>query len=95
MATSTLPPVPGEALTRRAVTVITSVIAIMTFIFSFGNVTELCLHLGINAGIAWPVGAAVDLSVVGLLTGLRFLSCTGTPTLSSVSPAVCCSSAGF
>ena len=75
MATST--PVPGETLTRRAVTVITTLIAIMTFLFSFGDVTELCLRLGITAAIAWPVGAAVDLSVGGLLTGVRFLSLHG------------------
>ena len=33
-------PVPGEALTRYAVTVITAVIAMMTFAFSLGNVTS-------------------------------------------------------
>lgn len=74
---TTRTPVPGEALTRRAVAVITTLIAIMTFLFSFGNVTELCLRLGITAAIAWPVGAVVDLSVVGLLAGVRFLSLHG------------------
>jgi len=73
----TTSPVPGEALTRYAVTVITAVIAVMTFAFSLGNVTMLCLHLGITAQLAWLVGAAVDLSVVGLLTGVRFLSLHG------------------
>lgn len=67
----------GEALTRRAVTVITAAIAVMTFAFSLGNVTRLCLDLGITAWIAWLVGPAVDLSVVGLLTGIRFLSLHG------------------
>ena len=67
-------PLPGEALTRRAVTVITATIAVMTFAFSTGNVTQLCLHLGITAWTAWLVGPAVDLSVVGLLLGIRFLS---------------------
>jgi hypothetical protein len=33
-------PLPGEALTRRAVTVITAAIVIMTFAFSLGNVTS-------------------------------------------------------
>jgi hypothetical protein len=33
--------------------------------------------LGITAWIAWLVGPAVDLSVVGLLTGMRFLSLHG------------------
>jgi hypothetical protein len=63
-------PLPGEALTRRAVTVITATIAVM----STGTVTQLCLHLGITAWTAWLVGPAVDLSVVGLLLGIRFLS---------------------
>jgi len=49
----------------------------MTFAFSLGNVTHLCLDLGITAWIAWLVGPAVDLSVVGLLTGMRFLSLHG------------------
>jgi hypothetical protein len=37
----------------------------------------ICVHLGIPAWIAWLIGAAVDLSVVGLLTGIRFLSLHG------------------
>ena len=68
---------PGEALTRRAVTVITASVVLMTFAFSLGNVTHLCLGLGITAWIAWLVAPAVDLSVVGLLTGMRFLSLHG------------------
>jgi hypothetical protein len=71
------PVLPGEAVTRRAVTVITASIVLMTFAFSLGNVTHLCLDLGITAWIAWLVGPAVDLSVVGLLTGMRFLSLHG------------------
>jgi hypothetical protein len=49
----------------------------MTFAFSLGNVTRLCLDLGITAWIAWLVAPAVDLSVIGLLTGMRFLSLHG------------------
>jgi hypothetical protein len=67
----------GEALTRRAVTGITGAIVVMTFAFSLGNVTRLCLDLGITVWIAWLVGPAVDLSVVGLLTGMRFLALHG------------------
>ena len=69
-----LPAQPGETLTRRAVTAVTVAIVVMTFAFSLGNVTHLCLDLGITAWIAWLVGPAVDLSVVGLLTGMRYLS---------------------
>jgi hypothetical protein len=71
------PGLPGEALTRRAVTVITAAIVVITFAFSLGNVTHLCLDLGITAWIAWLVAPAVDLSVIGLLTGMRFLSLDG------------------
>jgi hypothetical protein len=71
------PGLPGEALTRRTVTVITAAIVVMAFAFSLGNVTALCLELGISAWIAWLVGPAVDLSVVGLLMGMRFLSLHG------------------
>jgi hypothetical protein len=69
--------IPGEALTRRAVTVIIAAIVVMTFAFSLGNVTRLCLDLGITAWIAWLVATAVDLSVVGLLIDVRFLSLHG------------------
>ena len=58
---------PGEALTRRAVTAVTASIMVITFAFSLGNVTRLCLDLGITVWIAWLVGPAVDLSVIGLL----------------------------
>jgi flagellin-like protein len=64
----------GEAMTRRAVTSITAAIVVMAFAFSLGNVTRLCLDLGIAAWIAWLIGPSVDLSVVGLLLGVRFLS---------------------
>jgi hypothetical protein len=68
---------PGEVLTRRAITAVTATIVAMTFAFSLGNVTRLCLDLGITAWIAWLVAPAVDLSVIGLLTGIRFLSLHG------------------
>jgi hypothetical protein len=40
-------------------------------------VTRLCLDLGVTAWIAWLIGPSVDLSVIGLLTGIRFLSLHG------------------
>jgi hypothetical protein len=67
----------GETLTRRAVTAVTAAVMVITFAFSFGNVTRLCLDLGITVWIAWLVGPAVDLSVIGLLVGIRFLSLHG------------------
>jgi hypothetical protein len=44
------PALPGEALTRRAVTVITAAIMVMAFAFSLGNVTRLLVtwnHCGV------------------------------------------------
>jgi hypothetical protein len=70
-------PLPGEALTRRAITVVTATVVALTFAFSLGNVTRLCLDLGLTAWIAWLIAPAVDLSVIGLLTGIRFLSLHG------------------
>jgi hypothetical protein len=70
-------PVPGEAFTRRSVTCFTATIVALTFAFSLGNVDRLCVDLGMTGWIAWLVGPAVDLSVVGLLTGMRFLSLHG------------------
>ena len=67
----------GEVLTRRAVTAVTAAVMVITFAFSLGNVTRLCLDLGITVWIAWLVGPAVDLSVIGLLVGMRFLSLHG------------------
>jgi hypothetical protein len=49
----------------------------MALAFSVINVTRLCLDLGVIAWIAWLIGPAVDLSVIGLLTGIRFLSLHG------------------
>jgi hypothetical protein len=68
---------PGEDMTRRAVTVITVAIVAMALAFSVVNVTRLCLDLGVTAWIAWLIGPSVDLSVIGLLTGIRFLSLHG------------------
>lgn len=56
------PPLPGETLTRRAITVTTAAIVVMTFAFSLGNVTRLCLDLGITAWISWLVGPAPSTS---------------------------------
>jgi len=49
---------------------------VITFAFSLGN-RQLCLDLGITVWIAWLVGPSVDLSVIGLLVGMRFLSLHG------------------
>src|SRR6266568_7517563 len=75
----TAPTAAGEAFTRRAVTVVLALITALTFAFGFGNVWALGRSLGVPALVAPLVGPAVDLSVVGLLTGIRHLSMAGVP----------------
>src|SRR6266508_3317493 len=67
----------GERVTRAAVTAIMALIALLTFAFSFGNIWALGLSLGVSPWIAPLVGPAADLSVVGLLVAVRYLSLRG------------------
>ncbi|MFE5868312.1 DUF2637 domain-containing protein [Streptomyces roseifaciens] len=64
-------------ITQRTVTVVMAVIAALAFVFSFGNVWALALRLGVPAPVAPLIAPMVDLSVVGLLVGLRYLSLRG------------------
>ncbi|MEU6310288.1 DUF2637 domain-containing protein [Streptomyces sp. NPDC047014] len=68
-----------DRITQRIVTVVMVVIAGLAFVFSFGNVWSLALRLGIPAPIAPLIAPMVDLSVVGLLVALRYLSLRGVP----------------
>jgi hypothetical protein len=56
---------------------ITAIIVAVALAFSVVNVTRLCLDLGVTGWIARLIGPSVDLSVIGLLTGIRFLSVNG------------------
>ncbi|MFJ6622101.1 DUF2637 domain-containing protein [Kitasatospora sp. NPDC091335] len=68
-----------DRFTQRTVTVVMAVIALLAFVFSFGNVWALALRLGVPHPVAPLIAPMVDLSVVGLLVGLRFLSLRGVP----------------
>ncbi|MEU4209926.1 DUF2637 domain-containing protein [Streptomyces sp. NPDC026206] len=68
-----------ERITQRTVTVVMGIIAALAFVFSFGNVWALALRLGVPAPIAPLIAPMVDLSVVGLLVALRYLSLRGVP----------------
>ncbi|HEV2347038.1 MAG TPA: DUF2637 domain-containing protein [Actinocrinis sp.] len=68
---------PNAGLTRWTVTAITLLIAALSFAFCFGNAHRLCISLGIEGWIAWLIGPSVDLSVVGLLLGVRYLALLG------------------
>lgn len=77
-AQDTSPSAPSSAgLTRWAVTAITLVIAALSFAFCFGNSHDLCVSLGLDGWIAWLIGPSVDLSVIGLLVGVRYLASVG------------------
>ncbi|WP_235022279.1 hypothetical protein [Amycolatopsis alkalitolerans] len=53
----------------------------LTFLFGFGNVLNLALRLDVPAWVAPLVAPAVDLSILGLLLGIRQLALAGaTPT---------------
>ena len=69
-----------DRITQRTVTVVMGIIALLAFVFSFGNVWALALRLGVPAPIAPLIAPMVDLSVVGLLVALRYLSLRGVPT---------------
>jgi len=67
----------SDDLIRRAVVVIMATVVGLTFLFGFGNVLSLGLRLGVPVWVAPLVAPAVDLSVLGLLIGLRQLATTG------------------
>lgn len=69
----------GEVFTRRVITVVLAAITALTFAFGFGNVWALGRSLGVPPLVAPLVGPAVDLSVAGLLIGIRHLSMAGVP----------------
>ncbi|MGY0025196.1 DUF2637 domain-containing protein [Streptomyces sp. YJ-C3] len=68
-----------DRITQRTVTVVMAVIALLAFVFSFGNVWNLALRLDVPGSVAPLIAPMVDLSVVGLLVALRYLSLRGVP----------------
>ena len=70
----------GEVFTRRVITIVLALITALTFAFGFGNVWALGRSLGVPPFVAPLVGPAVDLSVAGLLIGIRHLSMAGVPS---------------
>ncbi|MGW2560523.1 DUF2637 domain-containing protein [Streptomyces sp. NPDC001514] len=68
-----------DRITQRTITAVMIVIAALAFVFSFGNVWALALRLGVPEPIAPLIAPMVDLSVVGLLVALRYLSLRGLP----------------
>jgi hypothetical protein len=67
----------GERFARRVVTGCAVLVVAACFGFSFGNVLALGRHLGVPPYVAWLIAPAVDLTVVGLIVGVRHLSLRG------------------
>jgi hypothetical protein len=67
----------GGTTVTQAVTVIMGTVVGLTFTFGFGNVLNLALRLGVPAWVAPLVAPAVDLSILGLLLGIRQLALAG------------------
>jgi hypothetical protein len=74
-----LSPSEGRDPVLSVVTLIVGIIVALTFLFGFGNVLTLALRLGVPVWVAPLVAPAVDLSVVGLLIAIRYLSLRGVP----------------
>jgi hypothetical protein len=67
----------GERTVRRFVTVLAVTVSGLCFAFSAGNVYQLAVDLQLWAWIRPLVAPAVDLSLVALLVGIRFLAIRG------------------
>lgn len=67
----------GGAATLRGVTVTMVAVVGLAFLFGFGNVWTLAIRLGVPPWVAPLVAPAVDLSVIGLLLGIRYLALHG------------------
>jgi hypothetical protein len=68
---------PAEAFTRVFVTVDAFLVIFLAFAFALGNGWATALRLGINPYIAPFMQPAVDLAVIGLMVGIRYLAIHG------------------
>jgi hypothetical protein len=67
----------GERAVRRFVTVLAVTVGGLCFLFSLGNVYQLAVDLRLWGWIRPLVAPAVDLSLVALVVGIRFLARRG------------------
>jgi hypothetical protein len=67
----------GETAVRRFVTVLAVIVGGLCFLFSAGNVYQLAVDLQLWVWIRPLVAPAVDLSLVALVVGIRFLARRG------------------
>lgn len=71
------PHMPRESFTRVFITVDSALVIALAFSFAFGNGWTTARMLGVNPWIAPLIQPAVDLAVVGLMIGLRYLAIHG------------------
>jgi hypothetical protein len=64
----------GETVVRRFVTVLAVTVGGLCFLFSLGNVYQIAVDLELWVWIRPLVAPAVDLSLVALVVGIRFLA---------------------
>jgi hypothetical protein len=67
----------GDRVVRRFVTVLAVIVGGLCFLFSLGNVYQLAVDLELWVWIRPLVAPAVDLSLVALVVGIRFLARRG------------------
>jgi hypothetical protein len=70
-------PADGERFARQVVTWCGVLVGLACFGFSFGNTLALGRYLRVPWYVAWLVAPAVDLTVFGLIVGIRHLSLRG------------------
>lgn len=68
---------PGERFTRVLVTVDAALVILLAFAFGFGNGWTTASRLGIDYRIAPLIQPGVDLAVIGLMLGIRYLAIHG------------------
>jgi hypothetical protein len=61
---------------RRAITATGTAVVVTSFVFSFGNITDLGKRMGLG-WLAYPLAPAVDLTVLALVWGERYASLSG------------------
>lgn len=71
------PVMPGERFTRVFVTIDAALVILLAFGFGFGNGWATARLLGVSPWIAPLAQPAVDLAVVGLMIGIRYLAIHG------------------
>jgi hypothetical protein len=66
-----------ERVVYAIVLSVMAIVPLLAFLFSFGNVGDLGVHLGIDRRIAYLTGPGVDLTATGMIVAATWLSYRG------------------